>query len=80
VATELVERGALGREDAPVRLARRMGALEHVERLPVVPGIGERAPVCAEQAAVLRVLRGGPFQHRNRLRAQTICAQRPRIV
>jgi hypothetical protein len=30
-----------------------MGARQHVERLPVVPGIGERAPVCAQQAAVL---------------------------
>ncbi len=44
VAAELVEHRALRVEDAPVRIVRGVRTAEHVERLVVVAGIGQRAP------------------------------------
>jgi hypothetical protein len=57
-----------------------MGVIEHVERPFVIADLGERAAIGAEQAAMLRVLDRGLFEHGNGLRALTIGPQRPGII
>ena len=80
MAAHLVEHRALHREDAPVRLVGRVRALEHVERLLEVAGIGERAAVGAEQRLVVRIMQRGGFQNRGGLRALAGRAQRLRVA
>jgi hypothetical protein len=76
VAAHLIEHGALHRENPPVRLVGRMGALQHAERLLEIARIGERAAIGAEQRLVFRVVDRGGLEHRGRLRALAVLAQR----
>ena len=76
----LIERGALDREDAPVGRILRLRLIEHVERPFVITGIGERAPISGENAAMFRVLQQCAFEHGEGLRALPLGAQRPRVV
>ena len=48
VAADLIEHGALHRQDAPVGPIRRVRAVEHLERLRVIAVVGERAAIGAE--------------------------------
>ena len=80
MSAHLVERRTLNREDAPVRLPRRVGTVEHVDRLPVMPEIGKSAAIRAEHALVLGVLNRGLLEHGERLGALAVPAQRLRIV
>ena len=73
---ELVERGALHRQDAPVGIVGRMGAAEHVERLLEIAVIGERAAIAGEQCLVAGMGDGGLFEHGDGLGALPGGAQR----
>ena len=57
-----------------------MRALQHVERLLEVAGIGERAPVGAEQGRIAGIVDRGGFQHGGRLGALAGRAQRLRVA
>ena len=76
VTAHLVHHGALHREDAPVGLVGRMRALQHVERLLEVAGIGQRAAVGAEQHLVRRDYAARRF----RARRPPGCAGRSRAA
>ena len=80
VPAHLVEHGALRRQDVPVRLIGRVGAVEHFERLLVFAGFGERAAVFAEHDLVVRVLHRHLLEDRDRLGALAGGAQRLGIV
>ena len=76
MAAHLVEHGALRRQDVPVGLIRRMCALKHFERLLVIAGFRQRAPVGAEHGFVVRVFDRSPLKYGDRLGALSGCAQR----
>ncbi len=80
VPAHLIEHGALRRENAPVRLIRRMSAAEHVERLAEVSGIGERAAIGAEHDDIVRAVDRGLLQNGHGLRALAGRAQRLRVA
>ena len=63
MAAHLIEHRALHREDAPVGLVGRMRALQHVERLLEVAGVGERAAIGAEQRLVFGIVDRGGFEN-----------------
>src|SRR4029079_17217667 len=69
VLAELVERGALDRENTPVRIVRRMSAAEHVEGGLRIAVVGERAAVAGEQRLVAGMGDGRLFEHGGGLRA-----------
>jgi hypothetical protein len=75
VAAELVEHGALGRENPPVGLIRGMGAGEDVERLVETADIGERPAIGAKQRRVARIGKRCLFEDRGRLAALATRAQ-----
>ena len=77
---ELVERGSLHRQNAPVRIIRRMGAGEHVERLLGIAVVGERAAVAGEQRLVAGMGDGGLLEHGDGLGALSGGAQRLAIA
>ncbi|MET3160271.1 hypothetical protein ABIF34_007296 [Bradyrhizobium japonicum] len=80
VATELVERRALRRQDAPVRILRRMRAAQNVESLLEIAVVGERAAVAGEQRLVAGMAEHGLLEHRDRLGALPALAQRLAVV
>ena len=80
VAAELVEHRALRIEDAPVGIVGRVRAAEHVERLVVVAGLGQRAAIGAEQRHIVRIADRGLLQNGHRLGALLGGAQRPGIA
>jgi hypothetical protein len=53
-----------------------MSPLEHADRLLEIARIGERAAIGAEQRLVFRVVDRGGLEHRSRLRALAVLAQR----
>ena len=52
VPPELIERRALRRQDAPVRIVRAVGAAEHVEGLLEIAVVGQRAAIAGQQRLV----------------------------
>ena len=66
---ELIERGSLHRQDAPVRIVGRMGAGQDVERALEIAVVGERAAIAGEQRLVAGMGNGGLLEYRNRLGA-----------
>ena len=76
MAAELVERGALHRQDAPVGIVGRMGAGEHIERLLEIAVVGQRAAIAGEQRLVAGIGDGGLFEHGDGLGALPGGAQR----
>ena len=79
VAAHLVEHRALRVENAPIRIVGRVRAVEHVERLLVVAGLGQRAAIGAEQRHIVRIADRGLLQHGHRLGALVGRAQRAGI-
>ena len=77
---ELIERGSLHRQNAPVRIVGRMGAGKHVERPLEIAVVGERAAVAGEQRLVAGMGDGGLLEHRNRLGALPGGAERLAIA
>ena len=73
---ELVERGALHRQDAPVGIGGRVGAGEHVEGRLRVAVVGERAAVSGQHRLVAGMGDGGLFEHGGSLGALPGGAQR----
>ena len=55
VPAELIECGALRREDAPVRIVGAMGAAKHVEGLLEIAVVGQRPPIAGQQRLVAGV-------------------------
>ena len=45
VAAHLIEHGALGGKDAPIRLVGRVGAAENIQRLIETTDVGQRAAI-----------------------------------
>ena len=80
VAAHLVEHGALGGQNVPVGLVRRVGAVEHVQRLLIISGFGERAPVSAEHGSVARAFDRSLFEHGDSLGTLSRLAQRFRVA
>jgi hypothetical protein len=76
MAAELIEHGSLHRQNAPVRIFRRMGAGENVERLLEIAVVGERPAEGGEQRLVAGMGDGGLFEHRGGLGALPGGAQR----
>ena len=76
---ELVGDSALRRQDAPIRLFRRMGPAQHVVRLLQAAIIGERAAIGAEQFLIVGMDDHGAFQDGERLGVLVERAQGPRI-
>ena len=76
VAAHLIEHRALHRQDAPVGLVLRVGAVEHVERLLVVAVVGERPAVGAEHDTIVRIVDRRLLEHGRGLRALADGAQR----
>ena len=63
VELELIERGALHREQPPVRIVGRMGAGENIERLLEIAVVGKRPAITGEQWLVAGMGDGGLFKH-----------------
>src|SRR6185369_6819708 len=57
MTTHLVEYRALHRQDPPIRLIRRVCAVENLERLLVTSIVGERAAISAEHNAIVPVVK-----------------------
>ena len=76
MAAELIERGALHRENPPVGIVGRMGAGEHVERLLEIAVVGQRPAVSREQRLVAGMADGGLLEHGGGLGALPGGAQR----
>ena len=76
VLAELVERRALHRENAPVRIVGRMGAAENIEGGLRIAIVGERAAVTGEQHLVAGMGNRGLFEHGGGLGALPGGAQR----
>ena len=62
MAAHLVEHRALRRENVPIGLVRRMGAVEYLQGLIVVSGLGQCAAVGAEHGLVVRAFDRGLLQ------------------
>ena len=80
MAAHLVEYRALRRENVPVGLVRRMGAVEYLQCLIVVAGVGQRPAVSAEHGLVVRALDRGLLQDGDSLGPLSGSAQRLRIA
>jgi hypothetical protein len=76
VAAELVERGSLHRENSPIRIIRRVGAAENIERLLEIAIVGQRAAVSGEQRLVAGMGDGGLLEHGDGLGALSGGAER----
>jgi hypothetical protein len=79
VAAELVEHGALCRQNPPVRLLRCVGAAEHFERLVEMADIGKRTAIGPKQRRVVGLGKRCLFQDRYGLGALAARTQSPRI-
>ena len=79
VAAHLVEHRALRVENAPIRIVRRVGAVERLQRLLVLAGLGQRPAIGAEQRHAARIADRGLFEHGHRLRALVGRAQCLRV-
>jgi hypothetical protein len=71
----LVERGALHRKNAPIRVGGRMGAAEHVEGRLRIAVVGQRAAVGGQQHFVAGMRDGRLFEHGGGLRTLTVGAE-----
>ena len=74
VATQLIEHGALHREDPPIGIVRRVGAGEHVEGLLKITVVGKGAAIGREHGPVAGIGDGRLLQYGDRLRALPVCA------
>jgi hypothetical protein len=73
---ELIERGSLHRQNSPVGIIGRMGAVENVERLLEIAVIGERPAEAGKQRPVAGMGDGGLFKYGNSLGALSGGAER----
>ena len=80
MAAHLVEHGALRGQDVPVGLVRRMRAIQHFQRLIIVSGFRQRAPIGAKYGLVVRRRNRGFLKDRNGLGTLSGRAQRLRIA
>ncbi len=76
MAAELVEHGALHRQDAPVRIVGRVRLRQHVEGLLEIAVVGQRAAPGRKQRLVSGIGDVGLLQHGSGLRALAVGAQR----
>ena len=80
MTAETIERGALDRENAPVRIGRRMGPAENIERLLGLAVVGQRPAPTRQYGLVARTENGGAFEHRDGLGALPDGAQRLTVL
>ncbi len=73
---ELIERGALHRENPPIRIVGRVGAAENVECLLRIAVVGERAAPRGEQHLIAGMSDGRLLEHGGRLGALPVGTQR----
>ena len=80
IAAELIEYRTLRIEDFPIGLIGRMRAAQDLERLVVIAGVSQRAPIGTEHRLVVRIADRSLLQHGNGLSTLLGGAQCPRII
>src|ERR1700722_7084146 len=76
MAAELIERGALHRKQAPIRIIGGVGAVQDVESLLTVSIVRHRPPIPRQQRLVAGMGNRGLLQHGRRLATLSGGAQR----